>query len=248
MYQLSLSNQTVWQIFLTEDGGQVTWTTTLDNLLRTEIRYLNKSGDSVTVKTAAGVAADLPGALAGSTFKYRSVFIPEEFAIDTFYSAWAEYKNQFPDMILADKSAFRILTISDEKASDGGGKNMIIDNKLDTYWHSQWSPDAPFPHWLIMDLGRSRDIVRIEVYRRTNTTFTDTKTVQFKVSDESEYGAASWKNIGQVVFSNVKGEDMQTLDVTPGTNAAGQYLQLFLPDNNGRSTYVSISEIYIYVK
>lgn len=38
---------------------------------------------------------------------------------------------------ILDRSGWEI-SVSGETSSDGGGKNAIIDNKNNTYWHSNW--------------------------------------------------------------------------------------------------------------
>lgn len=47
-------------------------------------------------------------------------------------------------------------------SSEQGGSEAAakaIDGDPATHWHSRWSPDAPRPpHWLLLDLGRARDV------------------------------------------------------------------------------------------
>lgn len=40
---------------------------------------------------------------------------------------------------------------SGEGAYPTGSAVAIIDNNNSTYWHSSWSPQAAFPHWIIVD-------------------------------------------------------------------------------------------------
>jgi hypothetical protein len=247
MFQSSLVNQPVGRISLTEEGGLVQWSAPLENLLINEVRYLAKSNDSITVQTPIGINSLLPNIKAASHFDYRSLYLPEPNAIDTFYVDWVKYESTFPEMVLLDKSKFIVLAASDA-SGDGGGMTSIIDNDPHTYWHSDWWVAAPFPHWIIVDMGKSRSsICRIELWRRQFTEYTDTKTVQFLVSDNPAYNASTWRSIGSVVFSNVRGADFQILNVTPGTDTSGRYLKLFMPDNNGRSTITSLSEMDVYI-
>jgi hypothetical protein len=175
------------------------------------------------------------------------MFLPEVNAVDTFYVDWAEHETPFPEMLLLNKAQFKVIQVSAEQANDGGGKDAIIDNNLNTYWHSKYQGGmAQFPHWLIMDLGSPKNICRIEIYRRMYSQYSDTKTVQFSVGDDPAYNATTWKSIGEVVFSNIVGENLMTLDVPSSVDTDGRYLRIWLPDNNGRSTYAAIAEIYIY--
>jgi hypothetical protein len=250
LFQSSLINQPVWRISLTEEGGEITWAAIVDNLVSAQVRYFDKDDEEQTVISTPTDASTVlcANVKASSKFKYRSLFLPEENAIDTFYVDWTEHETPFPEMLLLNKSQFSVLAVSDETASDGGGMHMIIDDNLNTYWHSKWSGgNAPFPHWVVIDLGKPRNIRRIEIYRRMYSQFSDTKTVQFAVGDTPVWNDPAWKDIGQVVFSNIVGENQEILDIPPSVDTDGRYMRLWLPDNNGRQTYVAISEIYIYV-
>ncbi|MDR1183020.1 MAG: discoidin domain-containing protein [Bacteroidales bacterium] len=251
LFQSSLVNQPVWKVALTEEGGEITWSSIVDHLAGVQIRYTDKNDEKQAVSVtnpASGSMALCPNVKTSSVFTYRSLFLPEENAVDTFYVDWIVHETPFPEMLLVNKAGLRVLEVSDETASDGGGMHMIIDNDLNTYWHSQWSGgNAPFPHWILLDLGTPRNICKIEIYRRMYTNYTDTKTVQFSVGDAPVWNSPSWKGIGNVVFSNIVGENMMTLNVSQSVDTDGRYMRIFLPDNNGRQTYVAISEIYIYV-
>jgi hypothetical protein len=99
-----------------------------------------------------------------------------------------------------------------------------------------------------MDMIQPREIVKIDLYRRWILNAADTKTVICKVNDNLlPADDPSWKEIGRVVFSTVRGENTQTLEVAPEMAASGRYLLLYLPDSN-RSPYVQLSEIDIYVR
>ncbi len=43
--------------------------------------------------------------------------------------------------------------------------NTLIDGNLDSYWHSQYDPHAPLPHWAIIDMASDKSISYFEVYR-----------------------------------------------------------------------------------
>jgi hypothetical protein len=150
-------------------------------------------------------------------------------------------------MILIAKKNFKVLAVSDQH-SEGGGMHMVIDDNFNTYWHSQYSPNIALPHWLTMDLGKSREIVRIEIYRRMyNASSKDTKTVEFLVGNDPAATATTWRSIGSIQFPNVGGDNMRILDVEPGVNTEGRYMKLFLPDS-WRDPFIQISEIFIYSK
>jgi hypothetical protein len=268
LFQSSLANQPIAKIDITEDGGQITWTPTLDYLLCSEIRYVTGSGGTASVTVPAGFAAALPDATAGTKVTYRSLFLPELTAIDTFYTAWVEYATAFPAMILLSKSRMQVLALSDETPSAVHwgdptipGKNCILDDERKTFWSSQWDGTPPgLPHWALIDLGVSRNIVRIEVTRRSgdwgvNFYLPDTKTVVYYMSDAitdnpvyATYGNPDsddrFTKLGEVEFENDQNVITKTTDFA-GT-VGGRYLLLYLPDAHGGQHYTSIADLVIY--
>lgn len=137
--------------------------------------------------------------------------------------------------IKLDKTNWTVLSCSDEKISDGGGKGTLIDNNFDSYWHSEWGPDAPLPHWAIIDMGGEKEIFTFSTYRRKGSS--DSKTVSYYIGDSPEADSPSWIKIAEGVFST---GDLLTMPTT--VSAKGRYLKIYLPDSN-RAPFTSIAEI-----
>jgi hypothetical protein len=82
-------------------------------------------------------------------------------------------------------------------------------------------------------------INRIETYRRPGNT--NTKSVQYFVSNDPDPDAASWVKIMEGTFAT---GDLLTLNA-PKNEIRGRYLKIYLPDsNNGQNT--NVSEINVY--
>ncbi|WP_394676978.1 discoidin domain-containing protein [uncultured Sphingobacterium sp.] len=60
-----------------------------------------------------------------------------------------------------------IATVSDSQIDDGGGAQALIDNDITSFWHSQYDPSVPFPHWFKIDFGKARFISKIGMIRRS---------------------------------------------------------------------------------
>ncbi|MDR3246413.1 MAG: discoidin domain-containing protein [Prevotellaceae bacterium] len=145
---------------------------------------------------------------------------------------------------LIDRTTISVSAVSSQYSVSEGG-HALIDGNLYTWWHS--AAGTNYPHWLILDLGRTYNVARIDMYRRMSPDLTDTKTVLFLIGDNPGYGDASWRNIGRVLYSNIQNDHRQILEIPEETDATGRYLQLYLPDGY-RSVYTSLAEIYIYVQ
>jgi hypothetical protein len=201
------------------------------------VRYTDVNNDLVIIDALPNQSSTVcPSPKAHTTFEYRSLFLPEPTAVDTFYLDWEEIYS----LIRYDKTAWSVISCSDEEAV-GGGVGAIIDGIIsgNNYWHSQWSPVMPLPHWAIIDMVSPRTINRIETYRLANNTYT--KSVQYFVSDDPDPNASSWVKIMEGSF--VTG-DMLTLNA-PENNIQGRYLKILLPDSNSEP-YTIIAEINVY--
>lgn len=236
-YEATLVNRKVKKVTLTEQNGLIEWFAPSEGMFLNEIKYTTVNGNDSVVRISAKQFSNELNAKAGTTFQYRSLYLPEQEAIDSFYTAWASDK--FPDTYLISRTGWTAVSVSDEKESDGGGKKSLIDDNLGTFWHSQWGPDLPLPHWAIIDMGTAKTTAYFDVYRRSGNT--DAKTVQIFLGNSSD-PATGWTLAGEGVFASG-----DLLKVTNTTGATGRYLKIYLPDSN-RAPFTSIAEIYAYGK
>lgn len=243
-YRSFLSSQRINTVGLVEESGEVKGSITLYTgdigLVRTEIRYTTNAGASSTVIANAGEdAVTCIDPQPGSAFETRSLYIPETEAVDTFATDWAFYETAFPSIYRYDRSTWEVLEVSDQTASDGGGKDMLIDGDLGTYWHSMWdNGNAPVPHWAIIDMKSPKNIVQFDIYRRQGNT--DSKTVECYLGDTPD-AEGDWTLIGEGQYTS---GDLLTIETTDKVTT-GRYLKIVLPDSN-RDPFTSIAEVYPY--
>jgi len=242
-FESSLFQRKVKSVSIEDQVGHILWYSAAENLVENQIRYKTNDGTMVVRLSASDNEIICPGAKGGSFFEYRSLYIPEEGAIDTFALEWEQYENPFPSTYEYDKSAWEVIAYSDQQADDGGGAGTILDGDFSTYWHSSYSDGAaPLPHWVIIDLKSAKDIYQIDTWRAGNT---DANTIQYWTSDNPDSDDSSWVKIAEGVFSS--DGDLLSLNPADSGVTTKRYLKLVLPDSN-RVTYTSISEISIYGK
>ncbi len=238
LYASTLVNRRVRQVSLTEAAAVIEWFAGGEGMILNEIKYVSKFSGLDTVLRVPGSSFSTSfNAKAGSAFQYRSLFIPQAASIDTFYTNWDN--GQLPETYLFDRSLWKVLAVSDERASDGGGMNTLIDGNLDSYWHSQYDPHAPLPHWAVIDMASEKNISYFEVYRRKGNG--DAKTAQLFVGNSAD-PAGTWILAGEGVFTSG-----DKLTVTNSNQAKGRYLKLVLPDSY-RAPFTAIAEIYVFGK
>ncbi len=139
----------------TIDSLVVTWGTPTEGNTGVEITYNNSEG----------------------TMSFKSFYIPEENAIDTFESA-AE-TTTLPMFIEFEgtkipKTNWEIIDFSTEEPAEAnwgppiqGQAAAAIDNNLGTFWHSQWDGASPgYPHYFTVDLKDVVKINKIKTFRR----------------------------------------------------------------------------------
>lgn len=243
IFQSTLTDRRIKAITLSDESGIIEWYSVPTGLVRNEIRYVRDDDSQAIVEIpSADQQIELPDVKAGSSFEFRSLFIPEEASIDTFTTAWQVYETAFPTEYKYDRSSWSVLSVSDVSTSEGGGMGTLIDDDLSTYWQSAYEGgDAPLPHWAVIDVQTPKKISKVELYRRSGNK--DTKSIELYVSDQPDGNAAGWIKIGSVTFGDANSVSM-TIPESVETSK-GRYLKLVLPDSN-RAPYTSVAEVYVY--
>ncbi|MDR2473203.1 MAG: Ig-like domain-containing protein [Tannerella sp.] len=147
-----------------------------------------------------------------------------------------------PKLVQCNKTGWTVVGHSDAH-TEGGGINAIIDGNYATnnYWHSMYSPNAPLPHWAIIDMKENTDVARIVTRRRGNG---DTKTVEYYVGDEDNVNSTTWKKVVQGTYPSGQNSVIDlTLDATE--LMSGRYLKLVVSDSY-RTPFTAITEVDVY--
>ena len=251
-YEVSLKNRRVKAIsqYVVDGDATIEWYIASDEMAGGEVRYMKKDGTKAVVSIPAlGASPSCPDAKADSPFEYRTFFLPEPNAIDTFVTEWSYNKVRFP----YDRSDWEVVDVSDEQVNDGGGVVTIIDGIVQSatngsnFWHSSWSPAVPLPHWAVIDMKEPRKLAMIDTYRRWSNN--STKSVEYYIANEYTPGKDTvdfleWTKITEGIFDSNAAVNRLVLEVSDGIDEAGRYLLIYLPDSNHPQS-TQISEIYV---
>ena len=146
-----------------------------------------------------------------------------------------------------DRTGWEFVRASSATADNPG--RYIIDNDLETFWHSTTSFMPTLPHWLIVDMKTSQSVFKFDIYRRVN--WEDTRAVELYLSDSPDPNG-SWTKIGEGAFpSGAAGRKESLLSVFTTDNVTkGRYFKLMFPNGRPDSAipYVSITEVYLYYR
>ena len=175
-YQAGLTNRPILSI---EGGGTVDsvtvmWGTPAKGHTGVEYSYINSEGESVTATLAPEMdKLVIRGWQSESEMTYKSYYIPEENAIDTFASmAGTETLPAFIEFngVRIPKTNWEVIDFSTEEPAEGapnGLASAAIDDNLGTFWHTQWSGGNPgYPHYFTVDMKDIVKINKIKTFRR----------------------------------------------------------------------------------
>ena len=251
-YKKGLSNRRVKAVsqYTVDGDASIEWYIASEEMVGVEVIYTKKDGQKASViLPSSSTSLSCPNAKANSPFEYRTFFVPEPTAVDTFATDWVFNKAKFP----FDRSDWEVVGVSDEQVSDGGGVETILDGIIHAsgipanYWHSQWGPVVPLPHWAVIDMKSPRKIAMIETYRRWSNN--STRSVEYYVGDDYISGNmdidfSKWTKITEGIFDANASNNRLVLEVSEGIDIAGRFLLIYLRDsNNAQNT--QISEIFV---
>ncbi|MBZ4190349.1 DUF4998 domain-containing protein [Niabella beijingensis] len=241
LYASTLLNRRVKDMMLTDREGTVNWYAAPQGLVFTEVRYTGKDGSLHTTRMPSASFDVAIEVKPGTTFEHRSLYIPEAEAIDTFTTEWVTHTEAFPATFLYSRDQWSVPVVSDETASDGGGKATLLDGDLSTYWHSQWDPsNAPLPHWAVVDMTSPKKIAYLDVYRRAGNT--DAKHIQIYLGNSNDPDAPDWLLIGEGTYPSTVSDK---LTINAAAVTPGRYLKLIVTDSY-RIPFSSIAEVFVY--
>ena len=142
------------------------------------------------------------------------------------------------EYVAIDRSEFSV-ECSSQTESDGGGKNMILNDEYGKYWHSQWDGGkAPLPHWLTMKMDKIYKVSKVYVGRRINNT--DTRVVEVSGSTDG----IRYKALGSMDFGDKENkEEGKYIEFYPEEI---QYIKLdIIESNNDPVASISILRPYV---
>lgn len=223
------------------DGKQLkTLWLTADALERgTQIRYTTESSGIKTIFLSPDSSQiALPDRKNGTPFSFRSVYVPEKASIDTFLTAWTTLPVAYDAKV--NKTEWKIAGFSTQEPAEGAPNGLAtaaIDDKLNTFWHTQWSGGNPgYPHWFIVDMGKEVTISSIEVFRRQGNGGGQTKH-QFFYSNNG----TDWIDFGTFPMDASVNSGQKFRSTTTPTARFIKYVAL-----EGSNFYAFLAELNVY--
>lgn len=170
-YESTLLNRELNKAQLHPNGSmEIHWSSVEQHSVGVEVIYTNQQGvPSFQILAPDQEVSVLNSYKKGSTFKYRTLFLPDTLALDTFYSAYKTINV----LELLDKSRFRDVTFPGD-APIVGEPNYQKSNLWDDYWSNNFNEpygnytsalttggDGVSPQHMTIDLGGVFEIENI---------------------------------------------------------------------------------------
>ncbi len=164
-YQANLLSQSPFAAILDNQGNvTIEWGTAniTGGAYQTEVVYTDVSNKTLTQRFSATESTlALTGLKPGTTFQYRTSYLPSSFSIDTFYTSYTENKE-----FVFKKSEWSIIAFSSQHTADAtNGIGNIIDGSAATRWHTLST--SKYPHYVTIDMKAKKKISGFELFRTT---------------------------------------------------------------------------------
>lgn len=125
------------------------------------------------------------------------------------------------------------------EGAGGGHASHAIDGNLDTFWHTQYSPNKPgYPHYMVIDMQEAATIQAVAVARRNGNANFASK-MRIEVSSDN----STWETAGEFMPDNTI-NGLQMFKLT--TPLSGRYVKLTAVSGATTEPYFCLSEVNLY--
>lgn len=204
----------------------------------TEVRYEDNNGkiQNVAVNGDESVT-NLPAYKAGRPLEYRTLIVPDSSCMDTLATDFvvtrvrAEY----------NKSAWKVTPSSQDNATPRPATN-VIDNDLNTMWHTDSKNGAVYPHTLTLDMGKQQDIEAFLFLQRPNyaNPVKEFELLTNNTGNDSE----TWKSLGSFTLS--KSTQYQSVKLPKKEKL--RYVKMVFKSDWGGSSNLALMEVGAFVE
>lgn len=240
-YMLSIGNRPIKTIA----GGNlvdtvaINWGQAPTGYAGIELTYNNADGEVVTktIPTDEDVTVLRNWEPLGE-MSYKTLFTPEEHAIDTF--ATEALTAQLPDKI--SFNAFKIdnsgWTITEQNSAAGGYEaDKAIDGDMGSIWHTDWNAGAPgYPHHFVVDMGKQAIVSKAVIYRRPGGDASMASKVEIQTSADN----ATWVSHGTYSYDPAEA----SMEILLTARPVAQYVKYVAVE--GPSNFTALAEIELY--
>lgn len=216
---------------------KIEWTPadTIAGAFATDVEYTNNLNVTKTVRfKAKEINTEISDYKAGTSFKYRTLYLPDSLAIDTFYTGYlvnTKYR--------VNKKEWVIKAFDNQHSTGENDVNNIKDGNPATRWHGLASASGTnYPHYFTMDMGISRIITQLSLWRMKDDVRAPDR-IQVLTSTDN----TNWTDQGTFNFNRFINEE-QIFDMSAPTE--GRYFKVI--GLSGPEKYIVLGEVDVFVR
>lgn len=139
-------------------------------------------------------------------------------------------------------------TCSDIQTSEGKLEN-IFNNSQTSFWHSQYSPNFPLPHWIIVDLKKEMDISQVRLGWRMNgaNVYIHVRKAEILYSnDGTNFTSTGGKLFREPVDGKMSSPNYPRYTNCPFTPVKARYIKVNMTESNDKGGVCHIGYFKIF--
>jgi len=220
-------------------GAVITWTNTTGQEITVQLKYQDNDG---SYKLSAFNSADENGTgiISGLNSNER-IFEVTTLDKDNNSSAPIDFTITPYSEVQISNTGWQVIDY-DCDIDEGGGAGLVknvIDGNYTTYWHTNYNPIIPYPHFVTVDMGRVVTISRFVVYRRQGN-----NNIASSISFLTSIDGVNWVDDGINYTSNSASDDGYSNRVV--SNPKARYFKYIGLESSTSNQYMCTAEIEIY--
>lgn len=146
------------------------------------------------------------------------------------------------EVTLLDRSTWTVLDYSTQEDSGGEGDTGraadILDDDLETYWHSCWNGCTAIPpHHIVIDMGEIKEVSGFRFSQR-QTLSRAVKTLEIQISDNN----TSWTSVGNFELMNASSKQ----DINLNSVQTFRYFKIIVKASHDGSDNAALAEVSAY--
>ncbi|MFV0418946.1 MAG: DUF4998 domain-containing protein [Dysgonomonas sp.] len=201
-----------------------------------EIIYTNSSDEEVFLY--APITPNMPSTVLSNhkentNFRYRTLFLPEENAIDTFYTS---YKSARVKGVATEYNRSLWTATGDYDKGNPRPPQNMLDGNIGSVWHMDKTP-GKYPHIATIDMKQMNVLSGFYFYQRRPLDGA-VNLIEIKISTDGE----TWKTLGE--FNLASKEDKLYVELTNDVEC--RYFQIIVKSDHKGGSATAVGELGAY--
>lgn len=200
-----------------------------------EILYINSSDEELFKYTP--VVAGMPSTIlsdhkSGTNFRYRTLFLPEENAIDTFYT---DYRSTRVKGVASEYNRSLWTATGEYDKGNPRPPQNLLDGKVNTVWHMD--KNLKYPHIATIDMKQLNTLSGFYFYQREPLDGA-VNLIEIKTSKDG----AVWKTLGEFNLASKTGKQYIELN----DDVECQYIEVIVKSDHKGGSNTALAEFGAY--